>query len=436
MAALKTSPIILRYTKIRDKLSQPDAALLKELPAFLQGLDVDRQRLVFRTWSLAASHLLEQPDMGALLYCQPDGSKSLLCRIGKLEVLIMPLRSVIVDKHYLGLLSRALGVDTRSFLKRFMALPVLNKKVVSLMKQELGRVGAVERQEQMPAETIRPAVADLDLLYAHYGTQRGDVNPYAMDIRLFRVLLGLREALCNLDVHVLVCDPNAKAHLGQLAKFYVYHTTEALPQRPPIFAARATADILQLFAKLPGKASLGADDSIIAKAIRRKDHFKHRGPIEFMPIEQRGGPAALLEISSARADPREVKLAQIAIQAALDKTDNMAVDSLLDQANLHTAEEVELFRQLIFLYQRGLAASGGRYKERKAWTEALECIWSRVATAFPGSVSAPNVERLREALELLRRIRFSEEDQPKHYALRLLKKLRAALEKSRPRYAV
>jgi hypothetical protein len=321
-----------------------------------------------------------------VLFCLQNGSKSLLLKspaTGKIVVALF--RSKISDRRYHEFLAAQLGQPKNELAAAFSAIPEFSCGNLAELFAHLAR---------HQIEDLQNLRKSANVLATRY-TQTSDTDhPYAFDIRVFALLHTLRILLKDMKLHLLIHDCDCPAD-EDVFKLYVYHTTESIPRRPPIFAAPATSQMRdRLSAVLRKMEPNRLNDNIESEIgeILKIDslHLKtsaFRWSNRFQLPEL--GIEALLEFSGPAVDRTFANLVSAAVHAALDVSDHQAINSLKERASFGNARVANEFRQLVDLYQFGLPGAltdvqnGGDEK----WRQIFRTLGRTVRWLGPGSLT-------------------------------------------------
>jgi hypothetical protein len=332
-------------------------------------------------WRDRATYLRdERTDISTLIFCLCDGLKVLLMR-GKGDVFLVVLRSALEDASYQQDLANFLHCEAGELGRRFVEVPPFELETVSALRKTF-----CEMSLPGPTDVSWQELSKLANWY-----RRPNGSTYALDIRVFAVMRALRHTFCDLALHVILIERQEPDQTeGALTRLYVYHTREAIPQRPPIYACCSTRAQLEALeeARARHEEKVEPSDSFVAKAAQRIGGFRFRAPIHvfvFDTADRRS--SALLEISGVHAGVEDVWLGRRAIEAAIDPTDNRAVELLARCAVLATPRQARDFNRLLFIFSHALSSAQGPETEAdKAWTCCLETLRQAVAEIPSGSL--------------------------------------------------
>lgn len=376
-----SSPRILSFSEIARFRGTAAAAFLRELQPYFALFPDSMLQTQVEIWYDRCAHLRrKETEIAALIFCLADGLKTLLLRADG-EVFLLVLRSALEDTGYQQQLSSFLGRMPEELGSRFSSVPLFDTRTPLALRQLFAQKGE-------PSPTAQ-AWDEFGTLTEWY--RRPNASAYALDIRIFAVMRALRQVFCDLTLQIVLIErKEPDSPRGALTRFYVYHTREVIPERPPIYACCTTSSQLRALEEARGSHECKVDsaDSFVARATQEIGTFPLDYPAHVFLFETEDRLlSTLLEISGASAGAEDVALARRAIDAAIDPTDNRAVDLLIQCAVMATPRQVRDFNRLLFVFSHGLASAEGPVGPAdKAWTSCLEILRDSVSPLRSGSL--------------------------------------------------
>lgn len=392
-STLQILPLTQLSRTSEDRLTD----VLRKLEPYFGLFPEDMLQSQVDVWRDRASYLLQpETEISTLLFCLSDGLKVLLMR-GRQEVYLVVMRSALDDRSYQKHLASFTRREPSELGERFAQVPLFGLKTVPALRQAFAA-----NQIGTPVDA---SWKELDTLVEWYGKQKG--STYALDIRVFAVMRALRQVFCDLALHLVLiqrlepgCDERA------LTRLYVYQTEEVVPQRPPIYACRATKiqSLAVQAAREAHESVVGPEDSFVARAAQRIGCFRFKAPIHVFVFESADScSTALLEISGAAAGAEDIALARRAIEAAIEPTDDQAIEQLAKCALLATPRQVRDFNRLLFIFSHGLSSAQGSETEAdRAWANCLDTLRDAVGSLPSGCLSLEAKSHLFRLVESFR----------------------------------
>lgn len=380
-------------------------AIAKKLPLYYSIVGRQMVASAVAFWYDLGFNWLTEEAQSALIFCNSDGSKSLILRLSNPPgVAVSLFRSACPDERYLTVLADAIGKDSQDLREAFQQLPKFNSSEVEKVIGEVSEIA-----------TAGPAFNQARALAGKYDSPSTTrINRYKFDIRVFALNHRLRSLIRQVNVQILLLDEEEEEGPAYV-RLYLYNTSESIPLRPPILACVATKDIREPFDALKESGEIAAQsESVIAQVLRRESLKFRQGEVNrTFGFLCPGRPAlkAIVEVRGPDLENRQIQTIRDAIEAALDPSGELIYQSLRKRSRLTSNAEASEFRKLLLMYGKSITPvfddEEYRYCDvqaagKGAWCDAIFSLYDCIRDVPRGALSSQTHAKLESVLSTIK----------------------------------
>lgn len=396
------------------------------LPTYITCLDEGIRMTVLEAWRIEIPRFFADLERSVLVFCHPDGSKSITCKLGS-EVALLFARSKVYDEQYGRVIAALSGLSLDSLEVEFSKLPNLDDDLVDQLVEEIQETF----DDLRDIKQVRQELLEVSAVYN--SVDEFGREPYGVDIRLFSLLQAFRSLV--VDVNVTVLSLPSEDSLSNIGRLYVYNTTDLPPTKAPIFAFSKARLIAAQLKNLKSDWDL---DRIVENSVdgeRPVDLLLSFGTDErcskhlqrwtaVVETEFTNGPV-LIEVSGDSLSRMVCKMIVESLMVAYDPGFDSAISLLDDRVSIHSIEQKTELVKFAQIFNLGFTNLSGREIGKIcAWASNLKLFLDIVGPLSVGCLFPDAEEKLSDIINCLNVSSEEEAGQKEN----LMKKLAADLE--------